>query len=83
LPSKRFETNPTSIARTSQKQKKSWGAHPSAEIMVSEALVRGAGLKDVVPVLSHSRVETTFRYDHSALDRMRNVAQALEDRIKK
>jgi integrase len=56
--------------------------HTAAEIMVSEALGRGAGLRDVMAVLGHSRIETTLRYDHSALARMRLAAQALEDRIK-
>jgi len=45
--------------------------HTAAEIMVSEALGRGAGLRDVMAVLGHSRIETTLRYDHSAIGRMR------------
>jgi len=57
--------------------------HTAAEIMVSEALGRGTGLRDVMTVLGHSRIETTLRYDHSAIDRMRLAAEALEDRVKK
>jgi len=57
--------------------------HTAASIMVSEALGRGAGLDDVMRVLGHSRIETTLRYDHSAMARMRLAMQALEDKIPK
>lgn len=51
--------------------------------MVSEALSRGAGLQDVIAMLSHSRIGTTLRCDRSAINRTRLAAQTLEDRLKK
>ncbi len=47
--------------------------------MVFEAQGRGVGLADIRKVLGHSRVETTLRYLHKGLGRMRKAVDIVEE----
>ena len=57
--------------------------HTASTIMVSEALGRGVGLADVMAVLGHSQVQTTLRYQHADLDRMRKAMEVLDEKTPK
>lgn len=57
--------------------------HTASTIMVSEALGRGVGLADVMAILGHSQVQTTLRYQHTDLDRMRKAMEALDEKTPK
>jgi len=56
--------------------------HTAATIMVSEAQGRGVGLADIMKVLGHSRVETTLRYLHEDLGRMRKAVEIVEEKTR-
>lgn len=56
--------------------------HTAATIMVSEAQGRGVGLADIMKVLGHSRVETTLRYLHEDLGRMRKAVEIVEEKAR-
>jgi len=53
--------------------------HTASTIMVAEALGRGVGLADVMAVLGHSQVQTTLRYQHPDLGRMRKAVEVLAE----
>ena len=57
--------------------------HTASTIMVSEALGRGVGLKDIMEILGHSRIETTMKYQHSSFERMKKAVEILEEKTKK
>jgi len=57
--------------------------HTAATVMVTEALGRGASLRDVMKILGHRRVETTLKYVHADFDRMKKAMLALEDVVDK
>jgi len=57
--------------------------HTASTIMVSNALGKGVGLADVMKVLGHSQVDTTMKYVHSNIDRMRKAVEVLEEEAKK
>ncbi len=50
--------------------------------MVSEAQGRGVGLADIMKVLGHSKVETTPRYLHEDLGRMRKAVEIVEEKTR-
>ena len=54
--------------------------HTASTIMVSEALGRGVGLADIMAVLGHSQVQTTLRYQHADLERMRKAVEILAEK---
>jgi len=54
--------------------------HTASTIMVSEALGRGVGLADVMAILGHSQVQTTLRYQHADLERMRKAVDVLAEK---
>ena len=53
--------------------------HTASTIMVSEALGRGVGLADIMAILGHSQVQTTLRYQHADLGRMRKAVDVLAE----
>jgi integrase len=57
--------------------------HTAATIMVSETLGRGVGLADIMGVLGDRKVETTMKYLHGDVGRMRKAVEALEKQGKK
>ena len=57
--------------------------HTASTIMITETLGRGVSLADIMRILGHSRVETTLRYVHADIDRMRKAVEALENATKK
>jgi len=52
--------------------------HTAANKMVNEGLGRGVGVRDIMDVLGHSKVETTLRYLHANADRMKLALEILE-----
>lgn len=56
--------------------------HTASTIMVSEALGRGVGLKDIMEILGHSRIETTMKYQHSSFKRMKKAVEILEKKTR-
>ena len=54
--------------------------HTASTIMVSEALGHGVGLADIMAVLGHSQVQTTLRYQHADLERMRKAVEILAEK---
>ena len=57
--------------------------HTASTIMVSEALGKGVGLKDIMEILGHSRSETTMRYFHSDFKRKKKALEILEEKTRK
>ena len=57
--------------------------HTASTIMITETLGRGVGLADIMKILGHSRVETTLRYAHADLERMKKAVGSLENAAKK
>ncbi|UCC40187.1 MAG: site-specific integrase [Candidatus Aminicenantes bacterium] len=57
--------------------------HTASTIMVSEALGKGVGLADVMKILGHSQVETTMKYLHSDLGRMKKAVEILEEKTRR
>jgi integrase len=51
--------------------------HTASTIMVSEALGKGVGLADIMKILGHSQVQTTLRYQHADLGRMKKAMRVL------
>lgn len=51
--------------------------HTASTIMVSEALGKGVGLADIMRILGHSQVQTTLRYQHADLERMKKAMRVL------
>ena len=56
--------------------------HTASTIMVSNAIGQGVGFADVMQVLGHSQVDTTMKYVHSNIDRMRKAVEVLEKETK-
>ncbi len=56
--------------------------HTASTIMVSQALGRGVGPKDIMEILGHSRLETTMKYLHSDFDRKKLALEILEEKTK-
>jgi len=54
--------------------------HTASTIMVSEALGRGASLADVMMVLGHSKLETTLRYVHPDIARMKAALETIVEK---
>ena len=57
--------------------------HTAATIMVSEALGKGVGVKDIMEILGHSRSETMLKYQHSDFARKKLALEILEEKTKK
>jgi len=57
--------------------------HTASTIMVTEALGRGVGLKDIMEILGHSRSETTMKYLHSDFERKKIAMEILEKKTTK
>ncbi len=57
--------------------------HTAATLMVTEAQGRGVGLADVMKILGHSKLETTLRYLHEDMDRMRKAVEIVEEKATK
>jgi len=57
--------------------------HTSATIMVSEALGKGVGIKDIMEILGHSRSETMLKYQHSDFQRKKKALEILEEKTKR
>jgi len=57
--------------------------HTAATLMVTEAQGRGVGLADIMAVLGHSRTETTLRYLHEDMGRMRKAVEIVEEKATK
>jgi len=57
--------------------------HTASTMMISEAIGRGVGLADIMKVLGHSQIQTTLKYLHADLDRMKKAVEVIENRINK
>lgn len=53
--------------------------HTASTKMVTEAMGRGVGAKDIMNILGHSQLKTTMKYQHADLSRMRQAMDVLSE----
>jgi len=56
--------------------------HTAITILVSRTLGKGVGLKDIMLITGHSRMETILGYIHSDFNRMKKALKILEGQVK-